>query len=67
MNEEGPALGGAILAAVAAGGFKDLSEAAGKIVKIKETLEPKAELMEKYDEGYAFFRKLYPAVKGLNC
>lgn len=66
VNEEGPALGGAILAAVAAGHFKDLSDAAGKIVKIKETLEPKGELMEKYDEGYAFFRKLYPAVKGLN-
>ena len=65
-NEEGPALGGAILAAVAAGHFKDLSAAAGKIVKIKETLEPRGELMEKYDEGYAFFRKLYPAVKGLN-
>lgn len=65
-NEEGPALGGAILAAVAAGHFKDLSTAAGKIVKIKETLEPRGELMEKYDEGYAFFRKLYPAVKGLN-
>jgi xylulokinase len=65
-NEEGPALGGAILAAVAAGHFKDLSVAAGKIVKIKETLEPRGELMEKYDEGYAFFRKLYPAVKGLN-
>ncbi len=66
VNEEGPALGGAILAAVAAGHFKDLSAAAGKIVKIKETLEPRGELMEKYDEGYAFFRKLYPAVKGLN-
>ena len=66
VNEEGPALGGAILAAVAAGHFKDLSVAAGKIVKIKETLEPRGEPMEKYDEGYAFFRKLYPAVKGLN-
>ncbi|MBP5627172.1 xylulokinase [bacterium] len=65
-NEEGPALGGAILAAVAAGRFKDLASAAKEIVKIKETLEPKAELMEKYDQGYAFFRKLYPAVKGLN-
>lgn len=66
VNEEGPALGGAILAAVAAGHFKDLSAATDSIVKIKETLEPKGELMEKYDEGYAFFRKLYPAVKGLN-
>lgn len=66
VNEEGPALGGAILAAAAAGHFRNLHDAAKQIVKIKETLEPRGELMEKYDEGYAFFRKLYPAVKGLN-
>lgn len=64
-NEEGPALGGAILAAAAAGHFRNLNDAAKQIVKIKETLAPKGKLMAKYDEGYAFFRKLYPAVKGL--
>ena len=64
-NEEGPALGGAILAAAAAGYFRNLHDAAKQIVKIKETLAPKGKLMAKYDEGYAFFRKLYPAVKGL--
>ena len=65
-NEEGPSLGAAILAATACGKFTDLASATKEIVKIKETLAPSKELMEKYDEGYAFFRKLYPAVKGLN-
>ena len=64
-SEEGPGLGAAILAAAACGKYKDLASAAEEIVKIKETLAPTKELMEKYDQGYMFFRKLYPAVKDL--
>ena len=64
-SEEGPGLGGAIFAATACGKYKDLASAAKEIVKIKETLAPSKELMEKYDQGYMFFRKLYPAVKSL--
>ena len=64
-SEEGPGLGAAILAAAACGKHKDLASATKEIVKIKETLVPSKELMEKYDQGYMFFRKLYPAVKGL--
>ena len=64
-SEEGPGLGAAILAAAACGKHKDLASAAKEIVKIKETLVPSKELMEKYDQGYMFFRKLYPAVKDL--
>ena len=64
-NDEGPALGGAILAAVGCGRFKDVSEAAKSIVKVVETVEPDAELVAKYEEKYAQFKKLYPTVKGL--
>ena len=64
-SEEGPGLGAAILAATACGKYKDLASATKEIVKIKETLVPSKELMEKYDQGYMFFRKLYPAVKDL--
>ena len=64
-NDEGPALGGAILAAVGCGTFKDVKEAADKIGKVVETVEPEKELVDKYEEKYAHFKKLYPTVKDL--
>lgn len=64
-SEEGPALGGAILAAVADGTFASVEEAASKIVRIIETIEPEPELAEKYDRQYRKFAKIYPAVKEL--
>ena len=64
-NDEGPALGGAILAAVGCGAYSSVEEAASKLVKVKETVEPDAELVAKYEEKYQYFRKLYPTVKDL--
>ncbi|MBR5901597.1 xylulokinase [bacterium] len=64
-SEEGPALGAAILAAAASGKYEDLASATKEIVKIKETVPPDPELAGKYDAGYAFYKKLYPAAKGL--
>ena len=63
--EEGPALGGAMLAAVANGEFASVEAAANAIVEVIDTVEPDAELVEKYNERYEHFKKLYPAVKGL--
>lgn len=63
--EEGPALGGAMLAAVANGEYSSVKDAADAIVKVVDTVEPDEELVKKYDERYAHFVKLYPAVKGL--
>lgn len=64
-SEEGPALGGAMLAAVADGTFASVEEAASKIVQIIETIEPEPELAEKYDRQYRKFVKIYPTVKEL--
>lgn len=64
-SEEGPALGGAMLAAVADGTFASVEDAAGKIVKIIETIEPEPELAAKYDRQYQKFAKIYPTVKGI--
>lgn len=61
--EEGPAYGGAILAAVADGVYASVEDAAEKIVKRISVTEPDAELAEKYNERYQTFRKLYPALK----
>ena len=64
-SEEGPALGGAMLAAVANGEYASVVEAAEKIVKVKETVDPDPALAAKYDEKYQKFRKIYPTVKDL--
>ena len=65
VNDEGPSLGGAILAAVGDGVFADVIEASGKIVEYGECIEPDPDIVAKYERGYQFYRELYPRVKGL--
>ena len=64
-SEEGPALGGAMLAAVACGEYKNVEEAAEKLVKVTGTVEPDPELTAKYEDRYQKFRQIYPACKPL--
>lgn len=64
-SEEGPALGGAMLAAVACGEFASVEDAAAKLVKVVDTVEPVEELAAKYEERYQQFREIYPACKEL--
>ena len=63
--EEGPSLGGAMLAAVGCGEYPDVETAAAKIVKVVYTVTPESELTRKYEERYQYFRKIYPTVKEL--
>ena len=62
-SEEGPAMGGAMLAAVACGEYKSVEEIAAKVVRIVDTVEPDPELTAKYEERYAAFRQIYPACR----
>ena len=64
-SEEGPGYGGAILAAVGCGEYASVEEAAEKLVKVVETIEPEPELVAKYEKKYQKFRTIYPAVKAL--
>lgn len=64
-SEEGPAMGGAMLAAVACGEYSSVEEAAARIVKVVDTVEPVPENAARYEEKYRKFRKIYPAVKEL--
>ena len=64
-SEEGPGYGGAILAAVGCGEFASVEEAASKLVKVIDTVEPEPELVAKYEERYRKFKQIYPAMKGL--
>lgn len=63
--EEGPALGGAMLAAVGCGEYSSVEEIADKVVKVVDTIEPIPTLVAKYEEKYQKFHSLYPAVKEL--
>ena len=62
-SEEGPGYGGAMLAAVGCGEFASVEEAADKLVKVIDTVEPDAELTAKYDVRYNQFKQIYPTVK----
>ncbi len=64
-SEEGPGLGAAMLAAVACGGYSSVEEAASKIVKVVDTVEPDPELAARYEKQYQKFRKIYPACREL--
>lgn len=64
-SEEGPALGGAMLAAVACGEYGSVEEIAAKMVKVVDTVEPEPELVAKYEKRYAQFKEIYPACKPL--
>ena len=62
-SEEGPALGAAMLAAVGCGVYGSVEEIAEKMVKVVDTIEPEPSIAAKYDEKYAQFKQIYPAMK----
>lgn len=64
-SEQGPALGGAILAAVGCGEYEDVASAVRQFVTVVETMEPEQELVEKYEERYQKFKQIYPTLKPL--
>ena len=64
-SEEGPAMGGAMLAAVGCGAYESVEAAVEKIVKVVRVVEPEPQLVEKYEAQYRRFREVYPAVKAL--
>ena len=54
-----------MLAAVGTGAYKNVEEAAEKLVKVTGTVEPDPELAAKYEEKYQQFKQIYPTVKEL--
>ena len=63
--EEGPAFGAAMLAGVGVGMFKDFSEVDKELIKVRTTIEPKAENIDKYQKNYQVYKSLYPALKDI--
>ena len=64
-SEEGPAMGGAMLAAVACGEYASVEEIAEKFVKVVDTVEPDPELVAKYEARYQQFKEIYPTCRSL--
>ncbi len=64
-SEQGPGMGGAMLAAVACGEYASVQAAADAIVKVVDTVEPDPELVALYEERYQQFKLVYPTVKEL--
>jgi xylulokinase len=62
-REEGPAYGAALLAAVGAGAFADLPAAARATLARTVPEHPATGAHASYDEPYARFRALYPALR----
>lgn len=60
---EGSAYGAALLGGVAGGLFRTAQEASAACVRVERTVEPDPEWSRRYDEGYARFRELYPALR----
>ena len=63
--EEGPGLGAAMLAMVALGEYKSVTECAEKLVTKKEKIKPDAKIAERYEASYRKYKKIYPTIKEL--
>ena len=64
-SEQGPGLGGAMLAMVACGAYPSVADACKALVSVASTVEPDTELVARYEKRYQQFRKIYPACKDL--
>jgi xylulokinase len=63
--EEGGAFGAALMAGVGAGHWRDLEAACAAGITVAETIQPDPAVVQRYAEGYAGYRRVYPALKGI--
>ncbi len=64
-SEQGPGMGGAMLAMVACGLYPCVADACEKLVRTAETVSPDPQLAARYEARYQQFRTIYPALKGV--
>ncbi len=64
-SEQGPGMGGAILAMVTCGAYKSVAEACEKLVTVADTVQPDPEMAARYEARYQQYRKIYPALKAV--
>ena len=64
-SEQGPGMGGAMLAMVACGLYPSVADACAALVHTAETIVPDPELAARYEARYQKFKQIYPAMKEL--
>ena len=65
VSEQGPGMGGAMLAMVACGEYESVKDCCAKLVSVASTVKPEPELVAKYEARYQQFKKIYPSLKAL--
>jgi xylulokinase len=63
VADEGAAYGVALLAAVGAGEFKDITEACAATIKTDDESKPNAAARKVYDRGFPIYQSLYCSLK----
>ena len=64
-SEQGPGMGGAMLAMVACGAYPTVEAACARLVHTAQTVRPDPAVAARYEARYQQFRQIYPAMKGL--
>ena len=65
VSEQGPGMGGAMLAMVACGEYDSVRSCCEKLTSVASTVKPEPALVAKYEARYQQFKKIYPACKEL--
>ena len=65
VSEQGPGMGGAMLAMVACGEYGSVKACCRKLCATASTVKPEPQLVAKYEARYQQFKKIYPALKAL--
>lgn len=66
QSEQGPGLGAAILAAYGCGWFSSLEEGAKQCLSFQQTFYPQQNRVEKYQDLFPIYQKIYEQTKGIN-
>ncbi len=64
-SEQGPGMGGAMLAMVACGEYPSVQEVCRAFVRMASAVKPEPKLAAKYEKRYQQFRRIYPACREL--
>ena len=63
VSEQGPGMGGAMLAMVACGEYESVQECCYKMCAVADVVKPEPALVAQYEARYQQFKRIYPSLK----